>query len=399
MTSTRTPCGSTALAFALVAAPLATAGEGTPNNIDTGIRWNQCYRSGTDGLVDCRTTDLPAQDGAVGRDTYADTRGNADGTLGFSFVRICTSGEREGRGSCPERPVPGDGHDDWGCTEDRLTGLMMEVKAPSGPRARDLRYTNYSREYDPLGQYRSPTDATGFVDAVNRSRLCDFDDWELGHTDKIQSLVNYGVTAAGATRVDDRFFPTMNADWYWNASLNPTSTSTAFAVDFGRGAAANDAERGTLRYVQVLRNGKTGHGPGGRYVPSADGTEIRDTSTNAKLTWRRCVEGMAWNGSTCAGRPALFTQQQALVRAAQESAASGEPWRVPSVKELNWLVHRAYASPAIDHAAFPATPPAPTWTSTPEVRRSATAWEIDFDAGRIGTRDRDTRVVLRLARD
>ena len=79
------PCA--VLAFAL-GMPLAAASQGTPHNVDTGIRKNQCYRSAGDALVACATTDLAGQDGAVGRDTYADTRGNADGTLGFSFVRI-----------------------------------------------------------------------------------------------------------------------------------------------------------------------------------------------------------------------------------------------------------------------------------------------------------------------
>jgi hypothetical protein len=387
-----------ALAFAL-GMPLAAASQGTPHNVDTGVRKNQCYRSAGDALVACATTDLAAQDGAVGRDTYGDTRGNADGTLGFSFVRICMSGRREGEGHCPVQPLPGDGKNDWACTEDEVTGMMWEVKALSGPRARDLRYTNYSREYDPVGQYRSSTDASGFVDGINRTGLCGFVDWHLSHSDKIQTVVDYGVATSGALRADDRYLPTMNADWYWNASPNPTSPSTAFALDFGSGVISNTAERGTLRYVQVVRNGDTVVGPHGRYELSADGTEVRDTTVGAMLTWRRCAEGMAWDGRTCAGTPTAFTQEQALVHAAQEAAAGGEPWRVPSVKELNWLVQRKLASPAIDHGYFPATPPVPTWTSTPEVRLSSSAWAVDFDLGQVGTAGRDTLHVLRLARD
>jgi len=394
----RTPA-AVALAMALCTPRLAVAQAAAPGNVDTGIRWNQCYRSGSDALADCRTTDFPAQDGAAGRDTDPRTRGGADGWLGLSFRRLCVSGEYAGRGTCAMLPSPGDDQDDWGCIEDQLTGLMMEVKATTGKRARDLRYTNYSRDYDPLGQYRSPTDASGYIDGINAARLCGFHDWELGHTDKIQSVMDYGVMVAGAARVDDRFLPTTNADWYWNASLNPTSPSTAFAMDFGSGAASNSAERGTLRYVQAVRNGKPGHGPKGRYEPSEDGTEIRDTTANAKLIWRRCVEGMAWDGVTCAGTPDVFTQEEALAHAAREAASLGVPWRVPSVKELNWLVHREYASPAIDHLAFPATPPLPTWTSTPEVRSPATAWAVEFDVGGIGTWSRDGLLVLRLARD
>jgi len=151
--------------------------------------------------------------------------------------------------------------------------------------------------------------------------------------------------------------------------------------------------------VQVVRHAKEKVGPNGRFEYSADGSEVHDTIASATLVWRRCVEGMAWDGRTCAGAPAVFTHEQALQRAAQEAAASGEPWRVPSVKELNWLVERKLGSPAIDHVAFPATPAAPTWTSTPEVRRPATAWAVDFDLGQIAPRGRGEQRLLRLARD
>jgi hypothetical protein len=377
------------------------AADGTPDNVDTGIRKTQCYATGSNALVSCATADLTGQDGQLGRDTYPATNGGADGRLGFSFTKLCNSGEVVGTGNCPADAAPGDGLYDWGCIVDNVTGIMVEVKTSSGYRASDLKYTNYSSGYDPVGQFGKASDAAGFVRAVNRAQqlVCGFDDWELAHTDKIQPIIDFGVAAAGAPRVDTAFFPNTNADWYWNASPNPSSPSTAFGVNFADGSADNFADRSTLRYVQVQRNGKPTYGPNGRYEYSADGSEVHDTASSARLTWRRCVEGMSWNGTTCIGTPLTFTHEEALQRAMAQAQASGEPWRVPSVKEQNWLVQRIISSPPIDHVAFPNTPAAASWTSSPEVRRSKNAWAIDFGVGLIVTHARSERLYLRLARD
>lgn len=383
---------------ATLAAALARA-DGTPGNVDTGIRPGQCYASGADALVSCAQADLGGQDGQLGRDTYPATDGSSDGILGLSFVRICNNGKIAGRKGCPKVPVLGEGPGDWGCVQDTLTGIMWEVKTDSGLRARDLRYTNYSPQYDPFGQYGSHTDATGYVADVNASNLCGFHDWGLAHTAKIQTILSYGVTGATAARVDTGYFPGTQADWYWNASPNHAAKNTAFAVNFADGSVNNDADRSTLRYAQVIRNAKQVVGPNGQYEISPDGTEAKDTSVTAVLVWRRCVEGMAWDGNTCTGTPLTLTHEEALQYAAQQAAATGVAWRVPSVKELNWIVDREEPAPPIKHFVFPNTPGRPTWTSSPEVRRPGQAWAIDFSAGAVLQHARSERLVLRLARD
>ena len=80
-------------------------------------------------------------------------------------------------------------------------------------------------------------------------------------------------------------------------------------------------------------------------MSSADGSEVRDTSASAQLVWRRCVEGMSWDGTTCVGVAIRFTQQQALQHAQKLTAMTGLGWRVPSVKEQNGLVQREIETP------------------------------------------------------
>jgi hypothetical protein len=389
-------------AVAVAGALLLQAGDAaakTPRNVDTGLDKTSCYDVGADVLVACATSSLGSQDGQLGRDTYGKTNTDSDGWLGFSFTRLCVSGEQEGSGNCPWNPPIGDGPNDWGCIRDEVTGMWWEVKADTGYRAKDLTYTDYSPDYDPLGQYGSATDATGYIAAVNAAHLCGQHDWKLSHTAKVQTIVDYGIATPGSPRVDTRFFPNTQAGWYWNDSPDLVSPTEAWGVNFADGSVSNEANRATLRYVQALRNGKASYGPNGRYEILPDGSEVRDTTSNAHLIWERCVEGMTWDGTTCRGVASTFTHEQALQHAAQRALSTGQAWRVPSVKEQNWLVQRYIPSPPIEHPTFPNTPPGPHWTSSPEVRAPGNAWAIDFDVGVVAAHPRTDELYLRLARD
>lgn len=386
----------------LVPGLLAVAGShaaGNAGNTDTGIRRYQCYAAGSDVLVPCSTSTITGQDGQLGRDTSPKLNGSSDGTLGFSYTKVCNSGESAGTGTCPADPALGSNPDDWACVIDNVTGVWWEVKTATGLRARSKTYTNYSPTYDPLGQFRSATDAEGYVSRVNQSMLCGHDDWGLAHTSRVQSVFDYGFTTDGQTRLDPVFLPNFMPGYYWNNSPNPTSTTTAFAVDYLTGTTVNTMSRDEKHYAQVLRNSKARWDPNGHYQYSPDGAQVHDTTTNALLIWRRCVEGMSWTGTGCTGTPLLFTHEQSLQWAMQQAAATGQPWRVPSVKEQNWLVQRTINSPPIDHGAFPDTPRIQMWTSSPETRQPSLAWEIDFLVGEIHAVPRTEQHALRLVRD
>lgn len=129
-----------------------------------------------------------------------------------------------------------------------------------------------------------------------------------------------------------------------------------------------------------------------RYTPSANGDEVTDTQTG--LVWKRCVEGMAWNGSTCTGSYATFTHEQALVQ-----AKNSTNYRLPNVKELASIVDKTRSNPAIDPTAFPATPSQWHWTSTPYVGFSSNAWFVFFFNGDVdGYGFRYCSLAVRLVR-
>jgi hypothetical protein len=377
-------------------APAPVCGQ-QANNVDTGIGKNQCIAAGNALLTACRSSSVQGQDGQLGRDADATANRSDDGRLGFSFTKVCNSGELAGHGQCPADPALGPGANEWACTRDNLTGIWWEVKTTSGPRSMWNRYTNYSATYDPRGQYRSATDATGFVDQVNRDGLCGANDWSLGHAGRLQTAVHYGIAGSGA-RMDKRFLPNTPAEPYWDASKNPSRADTAWAIDLATGGIDNDGNRALTRPVRVVR-GKSALGTaGGKLTVSADGTEASSDAPGGVATWRRCVEGMAWNGSSCAGVASTFTMLDALSRAADQASLTGLPWHVPNVKELNWVVRRENVAPATDRVAFPNTPIGNYCSSSPDVANPEHTWVIDMEFGRVHTALRSAGCLLRLVR-
>ncbi|MGI9213861.1 MAG: DUF1566 domain-containing protein [Methylococcaceae bacterium] len=134
-----------------------------------------------------------------------------------------------------------------------------------------------------------------------------------------------------------------------------------------------------------------------RFVVSADGQEVTDTKTG--LIWRRCAEGMRFNGSTCTGSVKTYTHENALRRATAEGARTGVAWRLPNVKELASIVDRSRVSPAIDPKAFPVTQSAWFWSSSPYAGKPNDAWVVDFGDGNVdGYVNRDNTFAVRLVR-
>lgn len=117
--------------------------------------------------------------------------------------------------------------------------------------------------------------------------------------------------------------------------------------------------------------------------PGQDGRFGRDAQVGAAafdfLADGGCVQdrvtGLTWSGEVLAAA----TWASAGATAASYSRcgiASG--WRLPTRRELLTLVHHGASHPAIDTAAFPATPSAPHWSSDAQ---GSQAWAVQFADG------------------
>lgn len=131
------------------------------------------------------------------------------------------------------------------------------------------------------------------------------------------------------------------------------------------------------------------------YTISTDGLEVTDTATG--LIWRRCVEGMVFVG-VCTGTASTFTHEAALQRAAAQASSTAVAWRLPNIKELSSIADISLQNPAIDAAAFPATPAANFWSASPFVVIPADAWTVSFLNGYVFTDLRSNRFYVRLVR-
>jgi Protein of unknown function (DUF1566) len=175
------------------------------------------------------------------------------------------------------------------------------------------------------------------------------------------------VATSPLPAIDNDWFPNTLRGEYWSSSASFAQENNAWKVTFWNGDIFYDnfgadesfyGDRHISYSVRLVRGGSAP--PVTRFTYGNAGAEVVDAQTN--LIWRRCVEGMSWNGTTCLGTDLRLTHEESLVHAQSQTG-----WRLPNIKELTSIVDRSTASPAIRLDVFPATPMNGLWTSTPVV--------------------------------
>lgn len=135
-----------------------------------------------------------------------------------------------------------------------------------------------------------------------------------------------------------------------------------------------------------------------RYAVAADGSEVTDTGS--RLVWRRCIEGLQWNGTACTGKPMKFKFGEAKRHAADAAKGGSQAWRLPTRSELVSLIDKTPKKkrPLIDTAAFPQTPNLQFWATRPGSDDDLNAWLVNFANGRVYGNVGKARFPLRLVR-
>ena len=134
-----------------------------------------------------------------------------------------------------------------------------------------------------------------------------------------------------------------------------------------------------------------------RFVVSADGQEVLDTST--QLTWRRCAEGTTWNGKICKGKVARFTLATARKYVSDLGQKSPDhPWRIPGKEDLESLVIKGKKAPLIDLASFPNTKSTTFGALRPGFDDNLNCWVVNFRTGHVLGYTGQAKFALRLVR-
>lgn len=134
----------------------------------------------------------------------------------------------------------------------------------------------------------------------------------------------------------------------------------------------------------------------GRYAISSDGQEVTDSTSH--LTWRRCAEGMSWDGKTCTGKLAKYTYAGAK-KAAEAAKGAGKAWRIPTRGELVALFDKnAKKKPRIDAQAFPKASNGPFWASRPGSDDDLNAWLVNMGNGKVRANLGQSKFALLLVR-
>jgi len=134
-----------------------------------------------------------------------------------------------------------------------------------------------------------------------------------------------------------------------------------------------------------------------RFTVSGDGQDVTDATT--KLSWRRCAEGLRWDGKACTGKLKTFKYSEAKEAAAAAAKGDNKAWRIPTKDELVALVDKtAKKKPRIDVKAFPQTPAKPFWAMRPGSDDDLNAWLVNFANGKVSGNTGQRRFPLRLVR-
>lgn len=191
---------------------------------DTGV--TICSDS-TSRSQSCPLADYPGQDGEHGRDVTA--LDNVDGIAGFSFTKL------DANGDAVNTDVT-----EWSCVEDKVTGLIWEVKSNDGGlRDSDSTYSWYETNTSINGGHEgsedggvcsgSKCDTRDYVSTVNINGLCGASDWRLPTREELRSIVYHG--GAGRYVIDKDYFKN-TFGVYWTSSTYSKNPERAWTIDF-----------------------------------------------------------------------------------------------------------------------------------------------------------------------
>jgi hypothetical protein len=198
-------------------------------------------------------------------------------------------------------------------------------------------------------------------------------DWRLPSRIELASIVDLTHSQPS---IDQRAFPHTPSDGFWTSSVDPVNRNgAAWDVNFSFGTQKTDPTNSVLRArcvrtVETKRPPKPGaKAEAAWFAPDYDVQTDTVLDRGTGLTWQRAAPAQT------------FSFAQAQQYCARLLVGQQEGWRTPTLGELLTLVDERTTNPTIDAKAFPKTPSASFWTSSPFAHTPGMAWHVYFEYG------------------
>lgn len=211
---------------------------------DTGITY--CLNDRTQAS-DCVMTLTNRQDGNIGRDAAALANvliKTGLGSAGFDFSKIDITGKLLANQTAHwnDNGSESDGTQ-WSCARDNFTGLVWEIKAANGIRAKTNQFSWYhetttlnggnpgSENFDNCQQTACNT--TEYIKFLNKIKYCGSEKWRLpSRAELLSVVVNHGATP----RLDPLIFPDLSDNTtYWSSNSYMPDINNSWAVTTNNG--------------------------------------------------------------------------------------------------------------------------------------------------------------------
>lgn len=384
---------------------------------DTGSQLAGDFPAGN--FASCNNQSGFLQDCDIGAD--ATQNQDLDGHAGFSFTKLDNAGNRIN-----------DMNETASCVLDNVTGLIWEVKTFAGSGGlQDANHT-YTWRDDNFGAFSSinggdcdrDCDSQSYLARLNQQALCGYNDWRLPSKIELQEIVNYHTNTPA---IDSNFFPHTKTAFYWSNTLDVDDEGSVWAVDFNVGRVAGGvssttrhirAVRGVDRILQQLQPPtneeqeiesrrryapqqrcnaiEANTAPTIRYKQDQNGN-VLDTLTG--LIWQKCVVGLS--GENCEqGEAEKLDWQQAFEYAntLNDNTPNAQPWRLPSIKELQQNIELACEEPPLNPFAFKNIPFGEVWSATPNPRNDDASYHYQYQNSIVFYSSRQTKHHVHLVR-
>ncbi|MGB0795434.1 MAG: DUF1566 domain-containing protein, partial [Candidatus Puniceispirillaceae bacterium] len=118
------------------------------------------------------------------------------------------------------------------------------------------------------------------------------------------------------------------------------------------------------------------------------------------VKWMRCSVGQVFEDGNCTGKIVRLNHDEIKQAITQANAQLGGIWRLPTRKELEFLVCESCKDVKIDQKVFPDTVAEPYWTGQKNWISPKNIWTVNFMTGHTYGRFFEyQRLAVRLVQD